>query len=119
MGILIGSIVAVIILVVFAYFRNKEKVIAMPPNVSPAPPNPPFDSATCDAYLNNTGKSLTGINYTECGGINVFNQTVEPNQSIYVQKGTLNGGDSAYLINLHDAPDDDVSSVPDELTNDV
>lgn len=116
MGILIGSIVAVIILVVFAYFKNKEKVIAMPPNISPAPPNPPFDSS-CDAYLNNTGKTLTGINYTECGGINVFNQTVEPNQSIYVQKGTLNGGDSAYLVNLHDAPD--VSSVPDELTNDV
>lgn len=118
MGILIGSI-ALVILVVFAYFRNKEKVIAMPPNISPAPSNPPFDSATCDAYLNNTGKSLTGINYTECGGINMYNQTVEPNQSIYVQKGSLNGGDSAYLINLQDAPADGTGDVEGVITNDV
>jgi hypothetical protein len=54
----------------------------------------------CDEYFNNTGNPLTGINYTDCGGTVFTNQSVDPNQSICVQQGTLNGGESGFLINL-------------------
>ena len=54
----------------------------------------------CDEYFNNTGNPLTGINYTDCGGTVFTNQSVDPNQSICVQQGSLNGGDSGLLINL-------------------
>ena len=54
----------------------------------------------CDEYFNNTGSPITGVNYVDCGGTVFNNQTVDPNQSICVQQGTLNGGDSGFLINL-------------------
>lgn len=54
----------------------------------------------CDEYFNNTGGTLNGINYTDCNGTVLTNQSVDSNQSICVQQGTLNGGDSGFLINL-------------------
>ena len=53
---------------------------------------------SCDEYFNNTGNPITGVGYTDCGGTIMENQTVDPNQSICVQQGTLSGG--GFLINL-------------------
>lgn len=57
-------------------------------------------AAPCEDYINNTGGDLNGINYVDCGGTSFTNVTVGAGQSICVQPGTLNGGDSGFLTLL-------------------
>jgi hypothetical protein len=57
-------------------------------------------TVVCDEYYNNTGGDFTGINYTACDGTPYTNQTVGSGQSICIQPGTLNGGDSGFLTLL-------------------
>jgi len=54
----------------------------------------------CDDYINNTGNTLTGIDYVDCDGTQFTNTSVEPNQSICVRQGTLGGGESGFLTLL-------------------
>jgi hypothetical protein len=54
----------------------------------------------CDDYYNQTGSNITGVNFTDCNGVSFTNYTVGAGQSICVEQGTLNGGDSGFLINL-------------------
>ena len=71
------------------------------PTISETPTStPPIVSIQCDDYFNNTGNPLTGINYVDCDNVSQTNVTVNPGQSICVQQGTLNGGDSGFLTNL-------------------
>jgi hypothetical protein len=72
------------------------------PTVTETPTQTPTTpgSTPCDDYLNNTGNPLNGINYTDCDGNPLTNVTVGVGQSICVVQGTLNGGDSGFLINL-------------------
>jgi len=57
-------------------------------------------AAPCEDYINNTGGDLNGINYVDCGGTSFSNVTVGAGQSICVQPGSLNGGDSGFLTLL-------------------
>jgi hypothetical protein len=57
-------------------------------------------AVTCSDYFNNTGGTFNGINYVDCGGTPFTNASVPSGQSICVQDGTLNGGDSGFLILL-------------------
>jgi hypothetical protein len=54
----------------------------------------------CDEYFNNTGTPANNISYTDCSGTPVSNATVDPNQSICVQQGSIFGGDTGFLTNL-------------------
>jgi hypothetical protein len=54
----------------------------------------------CDEYFNNTGTPANKVSYTDCAGNPVSNATIEPNQSICVQQGSIFGGDTGFLINL-------------------
>lgn len=55
---------------------------------------------SCTDYYNNTGGTLNGINYTDCAGTPLTNQSVAPGQSFCAQDGSVNGGDSGFLITL-------------------
>ena len=81
------------------------------PSISLTPTNTPTISMTptitpttgailCDDYYNQTGSNITGVNFTDCNGVSFTNYTVGAGQSICVEQGTLNGGDSGFLINL-------------------
>jgi hypothetical protein len=52
----------------------------------------------CEEYYNNTGLTLTNINYTSCSGSVHTHSSVLPGQSICVQPGSIYGGGSGYLI---------------------
>jgi len=54
----------------------------------------------CTEYINNNGTDANGVNYNDCNGTPYTNQTIPPNQTICVQDGTLNGGDSGFLTTL-------------------
>lgn len=53
----------------------------------------------CDEYFNNTGDTLTGINYTSCEGATFTNVNIVNNQGFCAQQGTVFGGESGFLTN--------------------
>lgn len=68
-------------------------------------PPPPTTTTTttatpvvCDEYYNATGSDITGVDYTDCNGTILVNQTVGSGQSICAQQGTVSGG--GFLTNL-------------------
>lgn len=68
-------------------------------------PPPPTTTTTttpvpviCDELYNNTGSDITGVDYTDCNGTILTNQTVGSGQSICAQQGTVSGG--GFLTNL-------------------
>ena len=63
-------------------------------------PEPAPSNGNCKEYLNNLSSAIVGVNYIDCAGNAIINQTVAPNQSICVQSGTLHGGDSGFLVEL-------------------
>ena len=52
----------------------------------------------CDELYNNTVSAITGVDYTDCLGNILVNQTIEPGNSICAQQGTVSGG--GFLTNL-------------------
>lgn len=54
----------------------------------------------CSTWFNNTGNTLSGINYTDCGGTAFSNQDIADGQSVCAQDGTVGGGDWAFLTDL-------------------
>lgn len=59
----------------------------------------PTSTPACQLYLNIEGFTLNGINYIACGGQVFTNASVPPSGTICIQDGTLNGGDSGFLVN--------------------
>lgn len=57
-----------------------------------------LEPVICDELYNNTGSDITGVDYTDCGGTILTNQTVGSGQSICAQQGTVSGG--GFLTNL-------------------
>ena len=70
--------------------------------VEPPPPTTTTTTTStpvlCDEYYNNTASPITGVDYTDCNGTILVNQTVDPGQSICAQQGSVSGG--GFLINL-------------------
>jgi hypothetical protein len=53
----------------------------------------------CNEYLNDTGETISGLNYTLCDGTVVIDDGVIDGESICIQEGTLSGAGSESLTN--------------------
>jgi hypothetical protein len=53
----------------------------------------------CNEYLNDTGETISGLNYTLCDGTVVVDDGVTDGESICIQEGTLSGAGSESLTN--------------------
>jgi hypothetical protein len=51
----------------------------------------------CKDYYNNTGTSITGVNYTQCNGGAITNATIASGQSVCAVEGSVSGGNSGFL----------------------
>ena len=100
MATLISFLIPILIFGALFFLYKRSKNANGSSSSSPVNSNPPVNQTDCDSYFNNLGIELIGINYVDCDGNSITNQIVNPNQSIYVKPGTLNGGDSGFLIKL-------------------
>jgi hypothetical protein len=57
-----------------------------------------LEPVICDELYNNTPSDITGVDYIDCNGTILTNQTVGSGQSICAQQGTVSGG--GFLTNL-------------------
>lgn len=55
------------------------------------------DSDSCQEWFNGTAGNLENIDYTDCNGVELTNQTITPGSSICAEPGTVTGGDSGNL----------------------
>lgn len=93
-------IVALLVVGYFIYSKvTKNKLHNLPASGAPSNGNP-TQSGSGVEYLNNTNHAIIGVNFVSLSGESVTNFVVEPGQSICVQEGTLNGGNSGYLVQL-------------------
>jgi hypothetical protein len=65
---------------------------------TPTPTTSPCGS--CFEYYNNNSESYSGINYTDCSGVEQINVTVGPGQGICVIPGTISGNYGFLIITI-------------------
>jgi hypothetical protein len=53
----------------------------------------------CNEYLNDTGETISGLNYTLCDGTVVIDDEIVDGESICIQEGTQSGVGFAFLNN--------------------